>query len=215
MSAFVPLAASGGPAEVVLVDVQTMSGKKYYWSEHVATWPSMLGGSQQYLDWIVGAAQFKLYGTTQTDTASLQVQNLSGNTMERDVALAVAQNEFIGAFVYARLWHGAAQNALISFMGNITDVELDENAMTLSIESFKNFSAIKAPAFSIDVTCGLYFGSPQCGSTGALCQQSYGTCSSIERFQGVIIQWDNGQLQLPSQIAQPAPAAAFNPARAF
>ena len=96
-------------------------------------------------------------------------------------------------------------------------MEIDESTMDLSIEGFGNWSAITAPSLKIDVTCGLYFGSVACGSVASTpCQQSYGTCSSIERFQGVIVQWDsNVGLALPTQISQPAPLVSINNGRAF
>jgi hypothetical protein len=214
-----PMASAGGCASNTLIEVRTVSGNTYFWSEQRGNWNSIIDGTDAnlYLDWLVGVPTFSLYGSTQTSTGSFSVQNLSGNTVQRDVALAYARNEFIGAFVYIRIWRADAETAVFTFIGNIVDADIDEKTMDLSIEGFDNYSAIKAPGFSIDVACGLIFGGIACGSTATVpCQQSYGTCSSIERFQGIVVQWDyaDGIAPLVS-IAQPAPAVSFNPGRAF
>ena len=166
----------------------------------------------EYTEWLIDKQRFQLFGSTQTDTGTLSVQNLSGNTVQRDVALAYARNEFIGAFVYYRLWRADAEFAIFQFMGNVVDADIDEQVMDLTLEGFGNYSAIRAPAYAIDVACPLFFGSMACGSTAATpCQQSYGTCSSIERFAGAVVQWDfsNGIAPLV-QIAQPPPVASAN-----
>jgi phage-related protein len=213
------MSASGGCAPVSLVEIVTVTGNTYFLSEQRAVWNSIVTGAaqNQYEDWLVGEQQFHLTGTTETDTGKLSVQNLSGNTVQRDMALAYARNEFIGAFVFYRLWRADAETAIFSFMGNIVDADIDDQTMDLSIEGFGNYSQVKAPSYSIDVSCPLYFGSVACGSTALIpCNQSYGDCSSIERFAGVVVQWNFSDGSAPLiQIAQPAPAVSYNPGRAF
>jgi hypothetical protein len=214
-----PMKASGGCAPVSLLELATASGSTYLWSEQdIANAPSILLGTQSaFQGWVVGQPKFTLTGTTQTDTGSISIQNLSGNTVTRDVATAFTRNEFSGVYVYYRLWRGDSETAIFTFTGNVVDVELDEEQMTLSIEGFGNWSAIVAPAYNVDVSCPLFFGSVACGSTSFTpCQNTYGTCTSIERFAGAILQWDGSNLLTPAtQIAQPPPLASYNPARAF
>jgi hypothetical protein len=212
---FVPLAASGLVAPVLLVEVLTASGAYYCWSEHKTTWPTVLqSGNSLFLDYLTGEQRFQITGTTETDTATVTVQNISGNTVMRDVATAFSKAEFIGALVYCRLWKGDAQTSLFSFMGNVSNAEIDEQTMVLSIEGFGNWSAVPAPAYNIDVSCPLSFGSVACGSTSPIpCDLTYGNCSSIERFAGTIVEWITDQPN--TQVAQPAPAVFYNPARAF
>jgi hypothetical protein len=210
----IPMAASGLVAPVVLLEVQTAAGATYLWSEHKAEWPSLiLGTPAQYLDWLMDSL-FAENGSTETDTAQFTVQNLSGNTVQRDAMMAFTTTELIGALVVARIWNGAAMTPLFTFIGSVTEVEPDENSMTLHVEGFGNWSSIQAPAYNIDVACPLNFGSVACGSTSPTpCDQTYGNCSSINRFAGVVTQWD---IDTPDvQIAQPAPANTFNPQRAF
>jgi phage-related protein len=214
-----PMSSSGGCAPVSLFEIQTVTGNTYYFSEQRGEWNSIINGTtgNLYEDWIVGTPKFQLHGSTETDTAAFSVQNLSGNTVQRDMALAYSRNEFIGAFVYYRLWRADAEQAIFSFMGNIVDADIDESTIDFSIEGFGNFSNIVAPAYLIDVSCPLYFGSIACGSTSPTpCNQSYGDCSSIERFAGVVLQWDyTNEIQPLVQISQPAPGINYNPARPF
>lgn len=176
------------------------------------------GGTVDYQGWIMGAPRFTLTGTTQTNTGTIQVQNKSGNTVTRDAATAFSQQEFIGALVVYRLWRADSEAAIFTFIGNVSAVEIDDDTMTLTLEGFGNWSAILAPAVNIDPTCGLYFGSGECGSTSSTpCQNTYGTCTSIERFKGVIAAWDWASQAAITlvQIAQPPPVVVHNPARAF
>lgn len=216
-STFIPLAASGLVAPVLLVELLTASGTFYCWSEHKTNWPSVIqgGGSYQFLDYLIpGAQHFNLTGTTETDTATIAVQNISGNTVTRDTASAFSESEFIGALVYCRIWDGASQTSLFEFMGNVDMAEISETSMTLNIEGFGNWSAVPAPAYNIDVSCPLSFGSVACGSTSPTpCDLTYGNCSSIERFAGTIVEWDTDQPNV--QIAQPAPNFFYNAKRAF
>jgi hypothetical protein len=211
---FVPLAASGLLAPRTLVEVKTVSGKVYLWSENKGLYPSLIqgGGVYPYLNWLTGQPRFTLYGSVQTDRAVVDVQNISGNTVQRDIALAFSETEFIGAFVIARIFRADSMTALLTFTGNVVTAEVDGDKMELAVEGFANYSAIVAPAFNIDKTCGLTFGSPQCGSTSPTpCDQSYGGCLSINRFQGVVTQWD---VECPNvQMAQPPPPVNYNPGR--
>ena len=220
---YIPSAASGGVAPFGLLDVVTASGNIYHWAEQKCNVPPVVtvGGefetAQTYQGWLTGQPKFQTYGSTETDTGTISVQNLSGNTIQRDVALAFSKYEFIGALVIYRLWRGDAEQSIFTFIGNVTDADIDETQMDLTLEGFGNYSAITAPFANIDVSCPLSFASVACGSTSPTpCQQSYGSCTSIERFMGVIIQWDSANSLAPAvQIAQPAPAVLRNPARPF
>jgi hypothetical protein len=215
-STFVPLAASGLVAPRTLVEVKTVGGNVYLWSEHKGFYPSVIngGGNYPYLDWLTAEQKFSLFGSTQTDTAVINVQNISGDTVERAIAKAFSSVEFIGAFVVARIWRADSNTSLLTFMGNVVGVDVDETRMELTVEGFGNYSAVLAPAYNIDKSCPLTFGSVACGSTNPVpCDQSYGGCFSINRFAGVVTQWDS---ETPNQqIAQPPPAVFYNTGRAF
>ena len=117
------------------------------------------------------------------------------------------------ALVYYRLWSIDCEYSLFDFQGNVDDAEVaaDGDSMTLSLEGFCAWSKIKTPLFQIGVGCGLTFGSSQCGSTAATpCNNSYGTCSSTNRFNGIVLEWNGAQLDY-TQTVQPAPLRLYNP----
>ena len=214
-----PMAATGGISPISLIEVLTLTGASFYWSEQRLTAPSILTGANQaqYLDWMTGVPKFRRYRSTQTDTASFSIQNLSGNTVTRDAATLFHANELIGALVYYRLWRAAAETSLFDFLGNVDDCEINEGEFTLSCEGFGSWSAVRAPAFQIDVSCPLTFGSMACGSLAATpCNNTYGSCTSRQRFDGVVTVWTSDLLAVPTaQLAQPAPSAAANLQRSF
>jgi len=202
-----------GVASIGDADSQLARGI-FLWSEHKAKWPSIITGRvEQFLDFLSEPVEFQLYASTQTDSAKVVIQNISGNTVERDMSKLFSRQELIGAYVYIRVWRGDAEKALLTFTGNIREVDIGDS-MTLDISGFGNWSEIEAPSYDVDTACPLTFASKACGSTSPTpCDQTYGTCSSINRFAGVIQHW---LIETPDvQLAQPAPQNNFNPQRAF
>ena len=108
-----------GVAPVVLFEMLTAAGTTYFWSEHKALWPSVITGANAvpYLDWVSAQTSFYLYGSTQTDTMAISIQNISGNTIQRDAALAMSREELVGAFIVCRIWRGDSEVALLTFIG--------------------------------------------------------------------------------------------------
>lgn len=214
-----PMAATGGTSPISLIEVLTLAGASFFWSEQRIIAPAILTGtaSALYLDWVTGVPKFHRYRSTQTDTASFTLQNLSGNTVTRDAATLFDANELIGALVYYRMWRAAAETSLFDFMGNVDSCEINETEFTLSCEGFGNWSAVRAPAYQVDVCCPLTFGSMACGSLSATpCNNTYGSCSSRQRFDGVVTVWTSDLLAVPTtQLAQPAPSTASNLQRSF
>jgi hypothetical protein len=216
---FVPLRSAAAASAISLMIVIT-NRQEYYWAEANISIPAagdLAGAAGNYKGWIVGQPTFHLFGSTQTDTGSITIQNVSGNTVMRDAASQLSMYEWVGAYVKYILYDPASETALFTFVGSISDVEPDEEQIELSLEGFGDWSNTQAVPYNVDVTCGLTFGSQECGSTSSTpCQQTYGTCSSVERFKGVVVQWDSSNLMPTSvQIAQPPPLAAFNPSRTF
>lgn len=214
-----PFQSAAALSPVGSLTLTTRDTSVYRWSEQgTNTQPVVLNTPDtNFRGWLVGSQKFQLHGSTETDTANISVQNISGDTIKRDAARAFSEHELIGASVVYQLVDDASEVVLLLFKGYVSDAELNDQTLDLTIEGFANWSAVRAPAFSIGVSCGLFFGSAQCGSTASMpCNQTYGSCSSVERFQGVIVQWNSSNFNPPAnQISQPAPAAAYNPARTF
>jgi len=139
------LAASGGGAAVSMLDVVTITGQHLCWSDSDITAPSGLPvfvvegsgiGSRTiwtypatpYLPWLLSAGPFKSYSNTTTSTGQVTVQNLSGDTVRRDISLLFSQSAMMGAMVFFRTWLADCEYATFAFMGTVTDVELEAMA---------------------------------------------------------------------------------------
>jgi hypothetical protein len=230
-SVIASLKASGGPAPVSLLDLQSLSGTLYYWSDanitvqpvlsdigtpgggiHPLIVTSAAAGQVAYKPWILKPPSFHTYKSTQTASGVVTIQNVSGNTVQRDVSQIFTRQEMIGCLAYFRIWKVDMGYPLFAFQGKVNDVDIDADgeSMTLSIEGFCNWSKIAAPDQQIGVSCPLMFGSVACGSASATpCQNNYGTCTSVERFKGVVLEWNGGSPSY-TQYVQPAPLTLFN-----
>jgi hypothetical protein len=210
-----PMAASGGPEPVSLMELLTIAGALYTWSDTKLTAPSILDGlaPANFVPWIVKEPVFVQYKSIQTATFTISIQNLSGDTIRRDTAQIFNKQELNAALVYFRIWRLDAERSIFDFQGNVDDVEIeaDGNSMDITGEGSFSWSKIQAPSVQIGPSCGNTFGSVECGSTAAVpCNNSYGTCSSIERFKGVVTEWAGASSNV-SQYSQPAPLRLYNP----
>ena len=226
------LAASGSGAAVNLLELQTINGNRYNWADAtlqaVSALPTLLtlmGGVgapahttltypvQSFVPWLLSAGPFKTYANTTTSTGQVTVQNLSGNTVVRDVSNLFSQNAVVGALVFYRQWLSDCEFASFSFMGRVDDaeVEADGSAMTLQLESLCCWANIDAPNCDLCPSCQNWFQSVRCGSTSPTpCNNDYGSCTSIERFFGVLNEWVGAALS-GTQYVQPAPLNLSNP----
>jgi hypothetical protein len=228
------LAAAGGGAAVSLLEVATIAGARYYWSDADIIAPTALAqqitiGSgptrsteltyyaEAFQPWLLSAGPFKTYRNTTTSTGQVEIQNISGDTVRRDVSRIFSQQAMVGALVYYRTWLADCQFATFSFMGRVDDADIDldgddsKASMTLQLESLCCWAKIDAPNQDICSSCQLAFGSIQCGSTSPTpCNNDYGSCTSIERFMGVVLEW-NGAVLNPTQYVTPEPLRLANP----
>ncbi|QHN04432.1 hypothetical protein FTO74_14445 [Granulicella sp. WH15] len=219
--------ANGGSPPVCLLEVLTISNNLYFWSDGspkvvavLNTYPLPGSGDGgiltlppvQFQPWITTPPVFRTYKSTQTATATITIQNVSGDSIRRDAALSFSKDEFSSALIYFRLWREDCELSEFSFQGNVDEIDIDADgdSMTLTVEGFCNWSKITAPNRQIGVSCTLRFGTVNCGSTSAIpCDNSYGTCSSIERFDGIVLEWNGAALDY-TQYAQAAPTRVFN-----
>jgi hypothetical protein len=248
------MAASGGPAPVTLLEVLTISGNLYAWSDASLFAPSILaanysGGSgppagihpeaapmsgesigrwsplgstamMQFVPWIIKPAVITQYKSTQTDTATISVQNLTGDTIRRDASQIMASQELDGALIYLRIWNLACAYSVLDFQGNIDDVQIaaDGDSMDISMQGFAAWAKVPAPREQLGSACGniyndggCFFG---CGAPSPTtpCNNDYGTCVSPgkNRFKGIITEWAGSGLS-DSQVAQQPPLRLYNP----
>ena len=166
-----------------------------------------------FLPWIVKPPVFTEYKSTQTSTFTVSIQNISGDTVRRDAAQIFNNQALLGALVYFRIWRLDCQDSIFDFQGNVDDVDIDAggDSMDISGEGSFAWSKIQTPSVQIGPSCGNTFGTIECGSTASTpCNNSYGTCTSLERFKGVITEWTGAAIST-TQYAQPQPLRLYNP----
>src|SRR5438309_10202629 len=78
-------------ASIALLDLQTVDGSQYFWTDNnYNQYQSRLTGAlQTYSPWMKTVGPLTLSRDFTTDGGDLIIQNLSGNTIDRDVAAAL------------------------------------------------------------------------------------------------------------------------------
>jgi hypothetical protein len=198
MSTLTPLQQIGGAhtglAPANLLDLQTFEGNVYYWADRKLTAPCAIpptggnvGDVVTYSPWILSMGDIKLYRSLQTSTASCVVQNVSGDSMARDVEKILRASAIEGALCVYRMWEGAAQLARLELHSTVTADQISETELSLKITGLLNASQGDTPGEMFSETCQLVWGSARCGATGTVeCQYSFQSCQVVERFFGIL-----------------------------
>ena len=108
--------ARSGPASICLLDVIALDGTTYHWGnkqiDTAPVLPSTLPGTQpawlagqayqpadydtHYYPWLLSATGFHHTRAMQSDTATIMIQDMSGNTLQRDMAGLIVGTAFEG-----------------------------------------------------------------------------------------------------------------------
>ena len=210
------LAKQGATAfPVVLLDIQTIDGTQYFWSDYEGNYPArIVAGSPStfYHGYIKSGCSFTCTRDTSTNAGDLLVQNLSGNTIDRDVASALDKHEFEGAFAVTRLWIPLLDVAVKEFHTSLTEQNPTEDEA-----SFRQLQLLDPTQYFIaaDVEgtdCTWRYKGLQCGSAGsaATCPKTFPACidptrAAGERFNGIITTVPNTVNAPPPNIFVPPP----------
>jgi hypothetical protein len=147
-----------------LIDVQRGDGTNYFWSTFEGQFLSRLTGAvQQYKPWITQPPTIKMTRSLAADGGDFRIQNLSGNTIDREVAALFKAGEFEGAYVVYRPWLIPQDFAPLEFHGFLTEPNVQAQYIALRMRQL--FSANELPIYEQKQTraCGFRFNSPQCG----------------------------------------------------
>lgn len=189
-------AAAGGSrsrvAPVSLLDVQTVDGDIYYWSDRpLVGMPAAItaDGSAQnvaYEPWLMSAPTFTFYRTMQTDVGSFTLQNVSGDSIARDFEKVTRRSTLEGAFFIYRNWDAGAEFAWLEVHGTLTIKGVPSRIAELG--SSQLFSGQDdTPAGTYSESCQLVWGEKRCGATGNTeCLYSYRTCQVTEHYVGIL-----------------------------
>jgi hypothetical protein len=204
---------SGMFVPVVLLDIQTLDGTQYFWSDFEGTYPTKFtSASQFYNGWIKSGCNFTCTRDMTSNAGDLLLQNISGNTIDRDVAAALKNHEFEGAYAVTRLWIPLLDVAIREFHCSLTEQNPKEDeAGFRELQLFDPSQYVLAGDVEVE-TCTFRFKSAQCGSTGSAvaCPKSFIACQDVtraaqERFNAI-------QTTVPNTVfTQPLAGNGKNP----
>jgi hypothetical protein len=147
-----------------LLDVQTAAGANYFWSDFEGSFLSRLTGvAQQYKPWLKSGPTLKLSRSLSADYGEFHLQNLSGNTIDREVAALLAAGEFEGAYCICRRWYMPLDAAGFEFHGFASEPEVNGEEVIFRILQLFQPNEQAAAGVIQTQTCHWRFTSAQCG----------------------------------------------------
>lgn len=188
------MANQSGISAILLADIQTTDGTQYFWSDWEGSYPSLITGAMQfYYGWVKHAAPFVCVKDLSTNAGDFVTQNLSGNTLDRDVSVAVNAHEFEGALCILRVWLPLFDASAMSFHGYLSETTPTEDEGSFRFLQLFDTAQYDVNDGVISELCQWRFKSAQCGSTGTatVCDKLFSTCQASdhaaqERFDGVL-----------------------------
>lgn len=190
-------------ATVLLADIQTADGTNYFWTDVEGSYPSIITGATQfYTGWVKSAGPFYTSKDLSTNAGDFAVQNLSGNTINRDVSSALLAHEIEGALCIVRLWLPLFDASMMSFHGTLSEQDPKEDEAT-----FRHLQLFDSTQYDfaddlISELCIWRYKSVMCGSTSSatVCDKLFPTCVGLgatERFSGVLTIVPNAGVNTP------------------
>jgi phage-related protein len=194
VEAWIAKQGGGNIVPAVLVDIQTGDGTRFFWADLEGTYTSEItGASQFYNGWIKNGFTFTRTRDFTTNAGDLTVQNLSGNTIDRDVAAAVKNHEFEGALCIARLWVPLLDAVIDEFHCSLSEATPTEDEVSFRMLALLDPGQYFLADDVVATNCTWRYKSLQCGSAGAAaaCDKLFATCKDAnhlaqERFNAVL-----------------------------
>ena len=149
---------------VHLFDVQRADGTQYFWSDFEGQFLSRLTGAQQlYKPWIAQPPTIKMTRSVAADGGDFRVQNLSGNTIDREVAALFKAGEFEGAYFVYRPWFVPLDAAPFELHGFMSQASVEPETVDIRVRQL--FQPTEVSVFDQRQTrdCHWRFNSAQCG----------------------------------------------------
>lgn len=189
-----------GVAPVNLIDIQDTNGNQFYFADRTISvapaiplpggpGPQLVpiipepNGNVVYRPWLLGVPNFTLHRSLMTDSGVFVFQNVSGNTLARDLDTQLRASALQGAFFIYRCWQAGAEASWMEVHGTLT---LDpgaspDDAQIKGVQLF-NPAQDATPLEIYSETCQLTWGLPRCGSTQPTeCLYSFQSCQVVER----------------------------------
>jgi hypothetical protein len=198
-------ASRSGPAEVCLLDVVCLDGTTYHWANKqlsnvapilTGTTPAWYAGQafqpaegygMHYYPWLLSATGFHHTRAMQSDTATIEVQDVSGNTLQRDMAGLIVGTTFEGALFCFRIWNLLVMQPSFVQYGRLTILSVSQYMVSFGANQLYNANDYDGNPYAYSETCQWRYSSPACGdTTDNPCQNTYVTCRQQNRFFGVL-----------------------------
>jgi hypothetical protein len=205
--------ARTGIAPVNLLEVQDTNGNNYFWADRKIIAPSELtGANETFLPWLLSAPSFTFNRSAVADVGSFKLQNVSGNTLARDVEVMLRGSTLEGAQFIYRCWQAAAQAAWIEVHGTLTlDPAGVDTAIFKGTDIFAS-SQDDTPQETYSETCQLQWGGKRCGSTQSTeCLYSFQSCQVTERPMIALNDYEKNW----GETSANSPVVVINRARRF
>lgn len=147
-----------------LLDLQRSDGTNYFWSSLEGIYLSRLtGAAQTYKGWLKDGPTIKLTRSLAADYGELRMQNLSGNSIDREVAALIKSGEFEGAYCIYRPWFLPLDVAGFEFHGFASEPQIDPEELVFRALQLFQPNDIPAYDFLQTLACHWRFSSAQCG----------------------------------------------------
>lgn len=202
------MARHGGVAPMRLLDVFDIQGNSYHWASESVPSMAALGISpiftgnppswnaqlmiedwdDTYLNWLIADGPFQMSRSLKSDMGNFVIQNLSGNSLQRDMDQLILATAFEGALFAFREWAKDARAAEFEMHGRLSIVAVGEAVAEFMGESMFNGGDYQALDLVAE-TCRWRYGSTACGDTADNpCNNTWETCRLVnkERFSGFI-----------------------------
>lgn len=134
-------------------------------------------GWAEWEPWLLSVPQYQFHRSLQTDVGSFVVQNLSGDTLSRDVEKILRRSAIEGSQFVWTLWQPDALAAWFSVHGTLTVDPVGVDTLTLKGSQLLNPSQDDTPLEAYGESCQLQWAGPRCGSTESTeCDYSFQSC---------------------------------------
>jgi hypothetical protein len=197
------MSARSGPAPICLLDVLALDGTSYHWGNtqidtapvKTGTVPAWLATQAyqpanyhtHYYPWLLSATEFHHTRSQQSYQANLIVQDVSGNTLQRDTAGLIVGTAFEGAWFAFREWNPLAQQTEFEQHGRLTIISVSETEVNFGANQLFNPNDYDGNPYDYSETCQWRYASLACGdTTNNPCQNTFVTCRQPNRFFGVL-----------------------------
>jgi len=197
------IGAKTGIAPAFLLDVEDANGNLYFWASRRISAPSVISGTvQTYLPWILSVPQWTFNRSIQTDMGIIQMQNLSGDTLQRDFEKIMQRTTLEGAIFVYREWLPDAEFAAMEVHGTLSVDDTNPELVMLQCRQLTNPSQDSTPQYSYSEICQWRWSSVQCGSTQSMpCQQSFPTCQVTERIFVIMNNYEKNYGEATANVA--------------